>query len=149
MRVKLLRVELAVHAHATEDEEAVKRALLNLLPPELRGRARLRTQRLRGHYLNPITRMTLSIEGRGAEEVLRWIAGIMDEGEKELLWMELDQRYDESTGRLYLRFSKQDAYMGRARLGAGDDVVRAVIVFQGAPAREEVVEKLRELGVLH
>jgi len=149
MSARVLRLELAVHAHATEDEEAVVKALLNLIPPGLRGSARVSRQRLRGHYMNPITRMTLSLEGKAAEEALRWMGGLMSEGEKELLWMELGQRYDESSGRLYLRFSKQDAYLGRARLGAGDDVVRVVVVFRGSPSIREVEEKLRELGLLH
>ncbi len=143
-----VRLELAAHAHATEDEGRVRRALLNLVPPELRGRAELERVVVEGHYSNPIVRLTLRLEGEDAVAALRHLASALDEYEKRLLDATLESRYDGREGRLYVRLSKQEAYLGRVRIFEGDDVVRMVVVFQGAPGVDEVRRALREVGLL-
>ncbi len=148
MPTRLLRVEMAVHAHATEDEEKVLTAVMGLVPPELRGRVNVRREVLEGHYSNPITRIVVRVEGRDAEETVRYIGSRLSDAERTVLASTLESRYDARAGRLYLRFSKQEAYLGRLRLYEGDDVVRVTLVFRGSPRLEEVAEELRRLGMV-
>ncbi len=145
---RVRNLELAVHAHATEDEGKVLEALLRLVPEDVRARARVEKSSLEGHHGNPIVRLRLILEGEDAEKTVRHIAGLLDETDKMILDTSFEQRYDERSGRLFLRFSKQDAYLGRLRLMDGDDVVRVVIGFRGSPRTEKAKRIARELGLL-
>ncbi len=148
-RLPLVRsLELAVHAHATEDESKVLGALLNLLPEDVRGRVEARRSVLEGHHGNPIVRLELVLQGEDAEKAVRYIASRMDEADRRLLDASFEARYDERSGRLFLRFSKQDAYLGRLRLMDGDDVVRVVVGFRGSPDARKARRYARELGLL-
>ena len=141
-------VELAVHAHATEDVGKVLEAVERLIPKELRGKARVSRVSLEGHHGNPITRIEVVLEDEDAEKTVRHIASLMDDREKLVLDTSFEARYDERSGRLYLRFSKQDAYLGRLRFMDGDDVVRVVIGFRGAPDSRKARRIAKELGLL-
>jgi len=141
-------IALAVHVHATEDERKVLEALYRLLPEEVRGRARVSKATLEGHHGNPITRIEVVVEGEDAEKTARHIASLLDDTEKRLLDASFETRFDERSGRLFLRFSKQDAYLGRLRIMDGDDVVRVVIGFRGSPSVEKARRYARELGLL-
>ncbi len=145
---RIRSVELAVHAHATEDEERVMRALARLVPEDVLKRARVAKTVLEGHHGNPITRITIVIEGEDAEKTVAHIASLLDEAEKRVLDVNFESRYDEKSGRLFLRFSKQEAYLGRVRLMDGDDVVRVVIGFRGSPDIRKARRIARELGLL-
>ncbi len=141
-------VEITVHAHATEDVGRVKAALEALLPEELRGKVEYEEQLLEGHHGNPITRIRVRVRGDDAVRVLEHIASRLSDAEKKALSSLLELRYDERAGRLYLRFSKQDAYLGEVRLYDGDDVIHVVVVFRGSPKLRDVEARLRELGLL-
>jgi len=145
---RVLRVELAVHAHATEDPARVRQALLNLVPEAIRGRVRLEESVVEGHYSNPIRRIVARLEGPEAEEFLRGLASRLDEAERKVLRFMLESRYDEKSGRFYLRLGKQDAYLGEVRFVDGDDVVHVVIVLRGSPRLEKAMKVLEELGLL-
>ncbi len=147
-QTRVRSVELATHAHATEDVSRVAKALLNLLPPEIRENVRPRSSTLEGHHGNPIVRIEVSLSDDAAEEAVRWIGGRLSESDKLLLDTSFESRYDERHGRLFLRFSKQDAYLGRIRLMDGDDVVRVVIGFRGSPSVEKARRIAKELGLL-
>ncbi len=147
-QTRVRSVDIATHAHATEDLRRVEQAVLNLLPPEVRGKAKPRASKLEGHHGNPITRLELSLSGEDAELTVRWIGEHLGESDKLLLESSFDARYDERHGKLFLRFSKQDAYLGRVRLMDGDDVVRVVIGFRGSPSVEKARRIARELGLL-
>ena len=137
-----------MHAHATEDVERVKQALLNLLPDCVREKVVFSEAVVEGHYSNPIRRMTVHISGEDAIKVLEYLGSKLDDIEKSALMASLDLRYDEKEGRLYMRFSKQDAFLGRVKLYDGDDVVRVVVVFRGSPRLEDVKHILEEVGLL-
>lgn len=148
MPTRVLRVELAVHAHATEDTGRVRQALLNLIPEGLRGRVKIEESTVEGHYSNPITRIVARLEGSAAEEFLRGLGARLSEQDKKVLRFLLESRYDEKAGRFYLRLGKQDAYLGEVRFVDGDDVIHAVIVLRGSPRREKAIQVLEELGLL-
>ncbi|WP_070807796.1 RNA-binding domain-containing protein [Pyrodictium occultum] len=147
MPTRVIRVEIAAHAHATEDVERVEQAVLNIVPEGLRGRVKLETRTVEGHYNNPITRIVARIEGRDAEEFVRGLARRLDEQSRRILAMMLENRYDQRQGKFYLRFSKQDAFLGELRLHDGDDVVHVVITLRGSPSPEKALKALEELGL--
>ncbi len=145
---RIVRVELAAHAHATEDPDRVEKALLNLVPDGLKNRVKIERKVLEGHYNNPITRIVARLEGRDAEEFVKGLGEMLNEQDKRILSALFESRYDERSGRLFIRFSKQDAYMGEIRLHDGDDVVHVVIQLRGAPRLRKAEEILREAGLL-
>ncbi len=138
MTIKVVRVELTSHAHATEDVNKVLKAVLTLVPPSVRGRAKIQKETLEGHYSNPITRITVTLLGNDAIETVKYMLSATDKTSISLLSSSLDLKYDSRSGKLYLRFDKQEAYLGRLRLTDGDDVVRVVIVFQGRPSITDI-----------
>ncbi|BEP18499.1 RNA-binding protein [Pyrofollis japonicus] len=145
---KIVRVEIAAHAHATEDPARVEQALLNIVPEKLRPRLRIEKTVLEGHYNNPITRIVARLDGKDAEEFVKEFASMLNEQDKKILTMIVESRYDEKSGRLFLRFSKQDAYRGEIRLHDGDDVVHVVIQLRGAPKLGKAMKILQEVGLL-
>ena len=96
MRVKqrVLRIEFSVHAHATEDVERVKQALLNLLPEHTRRKVTFSETLVEGHYSNPIRRITVHISGEDAIKALEYLGSTLDDIEKHALMASLDLRYD-------------------------------------------------------
>ncbi len=145
---KIVGIEIAVHAHATENTEKVKRAVYNLLPENVQKEVIIEEQTLEGHYNNPITRIIVKIRGKKAEEVLRYIASKLDITDRKILGTLLSDRYDRKTGRFYLRVSKQDAYLGYIRFSDGDDVIHITIIMRGSPALEKALSVLRDLGLV-
>jgi RNA binding exosome subunit len=144
----IVAVEITVHAHATEDVSRVRLAVENLLPPEVRGKVKFEEQLLEGHHGNPITRMKIRLQGEDAERFILHVASMLSDTEKKVLASLFESRYDRKAGRLYLRFSKQDAYLGEARLYDGDDVIHVVVIFRGSPSPKEAMDTLRKLGLI-
>ncbi len=113
-------VELSVISYATEDEEKVERALLNLMPPDFD--AKVTRQRLKGYYNDPITRILVKVTKRKeASQVMRQIVGLISTLDQSKLLDEIEKRTDD-TGSLYLRFEKQRALNGAAVLNELDPV---------------------------
>ena len=113
-------VEVETYAHATEDPSKVEAAIMNILPERLRGLVNCSRKRLKGHYGNPITVYRLTIEDV-AEEFLHSLIGRMSWDDKVSLRANLDIHI----GRhkiLYLRFNKQEAYLGHLRIGHRDPI---------------------------
>lgn len=113
-------VELSVISYATEDEEKVERALLNLMPPDFD--AKVTRQRLKGYYNDPITRILVKVTKRKeASQVMRQIVGLISTLDQSKLLNEIEKRTDD-TGSLYLRFDKQRTLNGAAVLNELDPV---------------------------
>ncbi len=116
-------VQLETIIHATEDPEKVKSAVLNLIPPELREKVGWEETPLEGHYGNPIILLKAEFSGEDSRKLMKWLAGNLGQLDKELLKSKLDLHYNRA-GILYLRFSKQQAYLGRLELAEGEDVIK-------------------------
>ena len=139
-------LEISVIAHATEDLEKVVEAIKNSVPRELWGELErgMEVSPLEGHYGNPVTRIVVKLRGKRAEEAMRYIVSKLDRGDFETLIFTLDRRFD-GRGRIYIRLSKQDAYLGKLRVAEGDDVLRIVATIPGARRAEDVEKILRSL----
>lgn len=99
---------------------------------------------LEGHYGNPVTRIVTRLKGRWAEGIARYILSNLDRGDFETLIFTLDRRFD-GKGRVFIRLSKQDAYLGKLRIAEGDDIIRIVMTLPGTRKIEDVEKILRSL----
>ncbi|NPA84564.1 MAG: hypothetical protein GXO07_00990 [Crenarchaeota archaeon] len=131
------RVEVSAIVHATEDPEKVLEALSKLLGIE---GGEVEVAEARGHHGNPILYLKMELKGKEARRAVERLLKLMDDFEYELLKRELGARSEGS--KLYLRFDKQKAFGGEARLSSGSDVVRIVIVFKGK-VDERKLDELR------
>lgn len=136
-------IEISALAHSTEVVSRVKEAMLNLVPQHLRAHAKVGETLLTGHYGNPIRRLQLRLEV-GAEECARYIASRLSDADKRVLTATLDLRLHKST--LYIKLSKQDAYLGEVKLYEGDDSIKVVIGLRAD--RRPVRGILEELGFI-
>jgi len=144
-RIKLVEVEIATHCHATEDLEKVKHAILNLLPEDLRKRIDIKYQELRGYYGNPIIRLNITIRGREALDVAKYILSCLPPHDRRYLIYSIDQRYDKHSNKLYIRLNKQDSYLGTPTLYDGSDVIRVVFSFSIVRSEDEVKRLIESL----
>lgn len=140
-------VEVSAIVHATEVLEKVVRAVRNAVPsdlwPELERSMEIMD--LEGHYGNPLKRIKIRAGGRAAEKLVRHVISRLDRADFEALVLTLHRRLDPKESKLYIRLSKQEAYMGRIRCIDGDDVIRIVITVPGVKGLEDVEKLLRIL----
>ena len=122
MSMAIYRAQLETIIHATESPEKVKTAVLNLLPPELREKVCWEETPLEGHYGNPITLLKAEFSGEDSRKLMKWLAEKLGQLDKELLEGKLDLHYDRA-GILYLRFNKQQVYLGKVELSEGEPVI--------------------------
>jgi len=114
-------VELTALVHATEDESKVRRAVLNLLPPDVYPPA-FEAVKLKGYYGDPITVLKLNVKHRQqATELLEHIIKRLSSLDVTSLLDGLAQHIDESRN-LYMRLDKQKAYTSKVVLERHDSI---------------------------
>ncbi|WP_456474203.1 RNA-binding domain-containing protein [Candidatus Pyrohabitans sp.] len=119
--MRVLRVKATCFAHATEEVEKVKQALINIFPTEVE----VRQSQARGQFGNPI--IILEAEVKKQPEIRAFLKRLIESlpsGDIERLRSEIERRFEE--GRFYIRLDKMHAYSGRLRLGQGLQVVLVV-----------------------
>ncbi|MEM4970960.1 MAG: RNA-binding domain-containing protein [Sulfolobales archaeon] len=133
-------------AHATEDLDKVVTAIKNTVPKDLWNELErnMEISPLEGYYGNPVTRIVTRLKGRQAENAAKYILSNLDQGDFETLVFTLDRRFD-GKGRVFIRISKQDAYLGKLRIAEGDDIIRIVMTLPGIRRVEDVEKTLRSL----
>jgi len=146
VRVKLIDITTVVHA--TEDKSRVVKALQNIIPEDLRSNIKVRESTLKGYYGNPITRLNVTFDREDADKVLNWIFNLLSDVDKLTLIDSFRLRFE--SGKLYLRFDKQKAYLGKLQLSEGDDVLRVIVYFSGRDASKasKVLEYLKTRGLI-
>ncbi len=131
------RIEFRVHCHATEKEERVLRAFT-----QVSGVDNPDVRTTEGHYGNRIAVFTAVV--KDSEAIDEFWQRVREAKELEEVLRTLDRRVDADC-RLYLRFDKQEAYLGRVRLADHDDVIAAKAKVAAYPAkRERALEIVRE-----
>ncbi|MBS7610107.1 hypothetical protein KEJ19_06035 [Candidatus Bathyarchaeota archaeon] len=142
--IRLLQIRIVAYAHATEDETNVLEAVKNLVPTSLQGGVQPKTRRLEGHFGNPITVLEFEFSGEDqGNQILENIAKRLGKGEKRALAMAF-HRHVGSDGSLYLRFDKQEAFLGRLKLETSDPIhVRIKFALEAKPG-QDVVDSLRK-----
>ncbi|RLG88971.1 MAG: exosome protein [Thermoprotei archaeon] len=145
MDIKVLSAVLRTYVHATEDLEKVKKALINILPVGVRGNVNIDIVKTKGHYGNEISILSIKLKGRSSDELLRNILCRLSESERGILIASLSDRVDPRVSHLYIRLSKQDAYLGRIRLLDGSDVIKIVFSFTSLKSVDSLRNVLEEM----
>ncbi|MCX8181627.1 MAG: hypothetical protein N3D12_00755 [Candidatus Methanomethyliaceae archaeon] len=122
-------------AHATEDPEKVKKAMLNLLPKDLRTSITISQTAAKGHHGNPITLLNFDInEPESAKATFNYIICSLPDVEVSQIRSQLNLYYDGRSA-IFLRIDKQSAYLGSLRLSLSDDVIKLRVNFvRGDPS---------------
>ncbi len=148
-KIKITYAEISTTIHATEDEEKVLRAVENILPKHLKAAMKnnLHVTEAKGYYGNPMKRLTITLESSDAENLYKHIIGGIDDLDFENLIATIDQRFD-GKNKIFIRLSKQDAYLSNLKLLDRGDVIRILFTVLGVKNIDELVKFTRELREL-
>lgn len=131
---------MSAHAHATEDEQRVLRALRALLPEVVE----VQRSKLEGHHGNPIIVFEAKVDRRPIlRDMWKQMTARLRAGELEKIRDILSLRTDESC-HLYLRFDKQLAFSEELALTESGDAIHLKLKVAAFPAKREVAIKLVE-----
>lgn len=138
-------ITITVFSHATEDPEKVQTAIRNTLPEALAADITFAKNSVTGHHGNPIVFYeTKLLDRKTLPAVLEKIAQTLGPLDKEILNEEIKQHIEKHN--LYLRFNKQNAYLGTLKL-ATDDPIRFKIHFKNKKP-DEIIELCKQAGLL-
>ena len=138
-------VNIRVFAHATEDQERVISAVRNMLSVELGEVAIFKKTGLTGHHGNTITLIEVELADRQLLlGLLRKIGSDLTALDKETLSREMSLHLEK--GNLYLRFDKQQSFLGKLRF-TSNDPIHFKVHFRNKTA-DEIFGICREAGLL-
>lgn len=121
-------VSISAIAHATEDPEKVKSAILNLVPKHLRSSLTVHQTIAKGHHGNPIIFFTVEIsDPKSAREVVDFIISSLSSPEVSSIHDQISLYYDGRSS-IFLRLDKQSAYLSTVRLSHSDDALKLRII---------------------
>jgi RNA binding exosome subunit len=138
-------VNIRVFVHATEEQERVFQAVRNTLPVELGEGLVFKKTECTGHHGNPITLVEVELADRQSlMGVFQKIGQSLTSLDKEALNTEFEQHLEK--GNLYLRFDKQEAFLGEFRFSSVDPI-HFKIHFRNKTA-EEIFAICKDAGLL-
>jgi RNA binding exosome subunit len=138
-------IDVRVFAHATEDQEKVESATKNLFPPSLSETLVFQKTALTGHHQNPILLLEAQLTDRKLlPQALEQLGKSLSALDKEQLNEDIKLRLDK--GNLYLRFDKQAACLGTAKLGQNDPI-HLKIHFKDKTS-QEIMDLAKQSGLL-
>jgi len=143
--VKVSRLSLSVFYHSTENPAKVRKAILNLIPPELREKVSMNEVVTQGHYGNEIGIITVTLKGRNAFKTLKFIICSMERVDRNILVATVSNRAGHRPSHLYFRVSKQEAYLGKVELMDGDDVIKVSVTVNGVRSVDQLKQFLEVL----
>jgi RNA binding exosome subunit len=138
-------VDMRAFAHATEDLDKVRTAIRNTLPNESIDTIVFKKNSLTGHHGNPIVLFETRIKERNVvQAVFEKLSSGLSILDKGLLSGEITQHLEK--GNLYIRLSKQSAYLNELKLSSTDPI-HLKIHFKKHRS-EEIVDICRKFGLL-
>ncbi|MHA1630593.1 MAG: RNA-binding domain-containing protein [Candidatus Heimdallarchaeota archaeon] len=127
--IQIKEIQFSTSAHATEDIQKVREALLNLLPEHLREKVEIKDTLITGHAGNEIHLLELKVSQKKAvKEILTYLGEQLNEYDTEKLGEEFEARIDQANC-FYLRLNKQAAYTGQLVVDDSDNAIRLMIKF--------------------
>jgi len=138
-------INVRVFSHATEDPEKVQTAIRNTLPEQLAIDLTFTKTNLAGHHGNSIVLYEAKLLDRLALPfALEKIGASLSSLDKEQLNAEMKQHIEKRN--LYLRFDKQNAFLGTLKWGSVDPIHFKINFKNKTP--EEMVEICKKAGLL-
>jgi RNA binding exosome subunit len=142
-----LSAHLSVIAHATEDIQKVEQATSFLVGLISHAQANLTRQYMKGHYGNTITTVSVKLAGKALlPNALQAVIGKLSESDKQFLDRDIESCVDKE-GSLYLRFDKQEAFLGRVKSYQGDPI-RMKLKFVSSYDPESIVDLCKKSGLV-
>ena len=141
--VEVVSARISTIAHATEDQGKVVQALESVFPPEL-GLRNPDKRRVKGHYGNEITTITLGVRGRSARSLFGHILKKLPTADRATLAREFESRLDDA-GRLHMRLDKQACLLGEIRLGEQDPIKLELVLKETRTLGSDTHEKVGSL----
>ncbi len=146
-KVAFISAHFSAIAHATEEVTNVERAVRFLIGLILRSEVSLSRQYLKGHYGNMITTISARLPAKILpSNPLELLSHELSEFDRQFLSSEIRSCVDEE-GNLYLRFDKQEAFLGTVKLQQGDPI-RVKLKFASSYDPEGIVKFCRENGLI-
>jgi len=136
-------IYLEAFVHATESRSKVLKAILTFIPEKLRSSLKILEYKVKGHYGNPIMILRVHVK-KNSEDVVRYIASMLSDDDKRALLVTLNDRIGDEN-KLYLRFDKQYALLGKLKLSHSGSVIKVVISFK---RNIELKEACKQLGLI-
>jgi RNA binding exosome subunit len=142
-----LSAYITVIAHATEDVEKVERAVSFVLGLISHAEVGLSRRYLTGHHGNVITTISARLSANQlSPDALKMLSQRLPESDRAFLSRDMRNCLDED-GNLYLRFDKEEAFLGNLKLQHADPV-RMKLKFASRHDIETMVTVCRESGLM-
>lgn len=122
--------------YGTENEEKVKKSLKTLFPNSLPE-----CEITEGYYKNPVLILHDKIVKKKDIKDFIQILDKIGSFDKKRILTELENKMDD-TGNLFLRFDKQQAYLGELKIVEHGDSIHVKIKMAAYPAKKEIAMKL-------
>lgn len=145
VKYKVTRLTLNTFYHSTEEPAKVRSALLNALPESIRNKAKIAEVIAQGHYGNVIGILTSDFSGKEALNILAYIICSLPLIDRQILKATIDNRVGSRPSHVYLRLSKQDAFLGKLTLLDSDDVIKVSATVTGVRRVEDLREFIDDL----
>jgi RNA-binding protein len=137
-------VEIRVFSHATEDLAKVECAVRNTLPEALVESLVLSKLSLTGHHGNPIVLLEATLKDKVLlPSALEKIVSALSSLDKEQLCLDMKQHIEKHN--LFLRFDKQNAFLGTLKLTTNDPIHFKIHFKNKTP--EQIVDLCGQAGL--
>jgi RNA binding exosome subunit len=145
-RTPLLSVHFSVVAHATENLKRVEAAARLVATTMVKGHATFGRQYVKGHHGNMIATISAKFHAKSVlPDALTILSQKLSESDRTYLSREIRSFVDEE-GSLYLRFDKQEAYLGKTKLNQSDPI-RMRLRFDPGYDCERIIDLCRKSGL--
>ncbi len=146
-KVKVVSAQLDMFIYPTENKERALRALMNLIPQDLRERVPIERSSFKSHYGYSLEKASVKLIGKDARALISHLESMMDEETAEEISRTLEMRTDDRN--LYIRVNKQDAFEGRIKLHGRDPggQIRIKITYFGYLPKGGLIRAIRERGI--
>ncbi len=129
-------ISYRVFVYGTEDEEKVREAIKTIFPtssPQM--------EMTEGYHKNPILVLHDRITKKKDLNAFIKILKEMKDPNKKNILNRLKSKMDDK-GNLFIRFDKQEAYLGNLKVVEHGDAIRLKIKMAAYPAKKEIAMKL-------
>ena len=117
----ILYVEISLFVHATEDPEKCIKAISAIFPSIFEYDITFTKDSAEGHYDNPIIILKTIVRHPITEALIQNLSKKLESDDKKKLLTEIETHINDKNV-LYLRFDKQEAYLGNLKIGQSDPV---------------------------
>ena len=149
MPCKIKKISIHFSIHATESYEKNLQALNSLVPEVIIKNATKSHYTLEGGYGNPIEYYEISINNqRDIKSVLNNLSKSLTEKEKQQLWLEFNERFDQKSKEFFIRIDKKHAFDNQIRLTESSYSFKIAIKIVSFSKHDNFEQILKDFDIL-